>query len=174
MADWDPTWADRQTYGRDIPKEEVIDLLATIPEEEGGGLLMKHVTFLATMHAENSGLYEWARPIVWRPDDPRVHQTVDRGICAFNSYWWGYGNPEGHIQRVTDAEAFDWPTAVRIALKWLQQESVKGTKGAEDWDWRPLLDWQWHGYGTDRYDDVFQTMRDGINAKRAELGITYI
>ena len=164
VTDWNPTWQDRQGYGRDIPVADVVMRLADIPEEQGGGLLWKHIHFLATMHAENSGFMEWARPMVWKPDNV-AHLSTDRGICALNSHWWSH---------VPDAVAYDWPDAVAVVLRWLAEEADKNTKDSRPWDWKPLLDWQWHGFGTDRYDAILPSMREAVNAERAARGITAI
>jgi len=166
MSEWPtpPTWSDRQTYGRDIPLDDVVSLLAEVPEVAGGGLIWKHIHFLATMYAENNGFMEWARPMVYKPGDV-AHLTTDRGICALNSHWWGH---------VPDGVAYDWEEAVKVVLQWLHDESVKGTKGAKEWDWKPLLDWQWHGYGTEKYHTYIPIARAAVNLKREELGITSI
>lgn len=164
MTDWEPTWADRQGYGRNIHMLDVAEFIATIPTEEGGGVLWKHVHFMATMFAENNGFYEWARPMVFKPEDV-AHLSVDRGVCALNSYWWG---------SVQDHVAYDWQAAIRLVLKWLTFEGGKGTKDASAWDWRPLLDWQWHAYGSTRYDSAVPRMREAINEARRKRDLKEI
>ena len=102
--------------------------------------------------------------MVYKPGD-EAHLSTDRGICALNSYWWGW---------VPDIQAYDWVEAVKVVVKWLHDESVKGTKGAKEWDWKPLLDWQWHAFGTDEYLEYIPQARAAVNLKREELGITSI
>ncbi len=160
MSDWEPTWLDRQGYGLHVPLPLMVEHVADHP---AGGLEWRHIGFTATMVAE-SDLFEWSRPMVWAPDKVH-HLSVDRGVCALNSYWWS---------RVADVIAYDWRDAVDYVLDWIFYEADFGTKDAKPWDWRPLLDWQWNAYGTDRYLDAVPSVRVAVNEERATRGMREI
>ena len=155
-----PTWKDRQGYGRQLPLSTVVKIVA---DDEHGGLEWRHVGVIATMIAE-SDLHEWSRPMVWSPDKVH-HLSVDRGICALNSYWWA---------DCPDDVAYDPPQAFHHVLAWLRWNAGAGLKGATEWDWRPLLDWQWHAYGTDRYLAAVPKVREAVNAERETRGMERI
>jgi hypothetical protein len=149
-----PTWADRQGYGPALTPFQAATSIALA--ESTSDLGWRHVNFLATMMAE-SGLRAWSRPMVWAPGTPS-HLTVDRGICALNSYWWAH---------VDDEAAYDPDMAIQAAIAWIKAHVEDGTRGAKSWHWRPILDWQWHAYGTDRFDAAVPDARAAINQVRA-------
>jgi hypothetical protein len=171
---WTPTWQDRQTYGRDIPDAWVAKEVVDYALDVEGKVIWKHIHFMATMHAENNGFYEWARPMVWRPDDLRVHQTTDRGICALNSYWYQTAYPLEHMQHVPDAVAYDWQAALHVTMDVIQEYAINKAKGSSIWDWKPILDWQWHAFGTERYEKALPVMRKAVNDELASRGLQAI
>ena len=152
------TWKDRQGPGEALSLLEVVQIVDNDPN---GGLEWRHIALIATMYAENNGFYPWARPIVWAPKKDH-HLSVDRGICALNSYWWS---------RVPDRQAYDPERAIKMVLLWLVAEAEKGTMGSRQWDWRPLLNWQWHAYGTDTFKEYLGTAREGVNVERLIKGL---
>lgn len=162
-----PTWAEKQTYGPQLSYDQVADIIADVDNDPNLG--WRHIHFIATMWAE-SRFYAWSRPLVWKekvkgqPRD-KAHLSIDRGICAFNSYWWNH---------VTDREAYDPESAIKIAITWLEAESIKGTAGSKPWDWKPLLDWQWHGYGTKDYQDAITESRAAVNRIHSAAGLPAI
>jgi hypothetical protein len=160
VDDWQPSWKDKQGQGRTIPIADVVSLVTDVALANDGVVQWKHLHFLSTMHAENNGFVEWARPMVYRPGNI-AHLTTDRGVCALNSYWW---------RHVPDMVAFDWPAAMTAVLEWLYTESTRETRGSTVWDWRPLLDWQWHAYGTQRYSQAMPIMRHHVNEELAARG----
>lgn len=156
--DADPTWEDRQGRGPQLSFDDVARYVAAA--ENTVDLGWRHVHYIATMWAESS-FYAWARPMVWKPDDA-AHLSVDRGICALNSHWWDW---------VDDALAYDPPHAIRVTVHWISDRARDGVKGAKPWDWRPLLDWQWHAYGTQRYIDAMPLARSAVNEVRRSAGL---
>lgn len=79
-----PTYLDRSEAG----PEWTVDEVALHVVQSGSNYPVEQT---ATIMAEAGGL-TWARPMVLKdPEDPdqRAHLSMDRGICQFNSYWWG-------------------------------------------------------------------------------------
>jgi len=163
------SYADRQGSGRQLTDLEIATIVSTAPV--GGGMDWRHIHVIATILGESRG-YEWARPMVWKPDTV-YHLSIDRGICQFNSAVKNDGTPATYWAGIPDHIAFDPEAAISAMLEWLDIAAKKGSKGASSWDWKPLLDWQWHGYGGDEYDNNFlPRARVAVNQVRAsvELG----
>lgn len=152
------TEINRRGEGARIPMQVFADHLG-LPVR--GQLGWKHVHFIATMWAESGGL-EWVRPIVWNPGSA-AHLSIDRGICQLNSHWW----PD-----VPDSVAYDWRKATDFTVGWLNAEAAKWTRGSTPWNWGPLLDWQWHGYGTVLYTQFVAPARTAVNASRSVYGLS--
>lgn len=77
------TWQERQGYGRKLLDLEIAGII-----DRSGYRDWNAIRCLATILAETDG-YEWSRPMVVKDDpDAKAHLSVDRGICAFNSYWF--------------------------------------------------------------------------------------
>jgi hypothetical protein len=175
-----PTYADRQSYGRQLSDREIAVHIADAPV--GGGLEWRHVGVLATILGESNG-YEWSRPMVWKQDDQDVyHLSVDRGICAFNSARREDGTYPTYWGPVPDRIAYDPPLAIAFMVEWLHTEANEGTKGAKPWDWRPLLDWQWHAFVDLRDSSIsgerkanwrklMKRARDAVNEVRVSRGL---
>ena len=136
----------REGVGRRITRTRLLRLMFNTPERSGGGgreaLGWRHVEVGATIYAESGG-YEWRRPMVVDPDAPH-HLSVDRGICAFNSYWWSH---------LADRECFDWTSAVGHMLLFCHKQGMARTFGSSPWDWSPILDFYWNAHGTKLYDE---------------------
>jgi hypothetical protein len=153
--DYLPDWRERNGDGPQLTLDDMAMLC--MRAEHSYRLEWRHIGFIATMYAE-SRLYAWARPIVYAPGKEH-HLTVDRGVCALNSFWWGF---------VDDEAAYDPAMAVRHSIIWLKAHAQDGTQGAKQWDWRPLLDWQWHAFGTDAQEAAVPEARAAINRIRAQ------
>lgn len=150
----EPTWTERQGYGPRLTLGQGAMLIQQA--EQTYDLGWRHVHFLATMWAE-SRLHAWARPMVWAPLTEH-HLSVDRGVCALNSYWWHH---------VDDEQAYTPSMAIRAAIVRVRAWADEGAKGSTTWDWRPVIDWQWHAYGGDDYTNALGLSRDAINVVRA-------
>lgn len=160
MSEW-PTWKDRQGYGREIPVMDVVTAVANAPRY--GGLEWQHIGFIATMFAETH-FKEWSRPVVWAPGE-KHHLSIDRGLCALNSFYW---------KNVPDSQAYDYEQAINAATGWCGYYSEERVKGSRPWDWRPLLDWQWHAYGTNEFKEYVPVAREAVNVERAARGMASI
>ena len=134
---------DRNGWGRQIPLQQQADYLS-----DQGPVDWRHVHLLSTMQAEASG-FEWARPIVWKPGYPE-HLSVDRGMCQFNSHFFGW---------VLDREAYHWQTALDKAA----DICLDASRVAGHWSWKPILDRYWHGYGTPAYIAALGPARQALN-----------
>lgn len=162
------TWQDRQGWGRQLPDEEIARLVADAPV--GGGLEWRHIGVVATLLAESDG-FEWARPMVWKPGTV-YHLSVDRGICQFNSAKHPDGSSPTYWAEQPDSVAYSPVDAIAVMVEWLHVAGEKRIKDSKPWDWRPLLDWQWHGYGGTRYEEeLIPRARVAVNKVRVSRGL---
>lgn len=154
------TTLDRLGPGRYIAPR---DLAHSIARADTPDLAWRHIHCIATVMAEHGspGIYEWQRPMVVKPGKPD-HLSVDRGVWQLNSYWWPH---------VSDRRAYDLDESTAAVVTWLVRESTVGTKGAQPWDWKPLLDWQWHAYGTEFYNRSLGLARMAVNVVRDSHGL---
>lgn len=143
--------------GRNYNFTEVARMCADADIDELG---WQHIVFIATMYAE-SGFYEWIRPIVVDPG-AKHHLSVDRGICQLNSYWWG---------DIPDSIAYDSPAAIGASIARIKGYVADGVRGSRPWKWSPILDWQWHAYGSPGYYQALGPARQAVNEIRAEDGL---
>lgn len=165
------TYADRLSNGRQLPDVEIAELVYNAPV--GGGGEWRHIAVVATILAESDG-YEWVRPVVWKPGTV-YHLSVDRGICQFNSARRADGTAPTYWADVPDHVAYDPEAAIGVMVAWLHTEAAKGTKGATVWGWTPLLDWQWHGFGGDRYQhELLGRARRAMNTVRNAHGLVSV
>jgi len=139
---------NRNSNGRQMPMSWIADQVFPHYDDWRG------VNIVAVIKAESGG-YEWARPMVLKPNPSDFdHLSVDRGICQFNSYWWHH---------VDDHTAFTPELAIA--------EMCKAVALPDSWS---INLGPWNAYTSGAYKVYISGARTVMNSIRVKRGMPAI